>query len=252
MRRFFDRLNLFGKKKSPKSALVVKEGSRNAINEAFRVLRTNIEFITRDNGHNVIIFTSFNPGSGKTFCILNTAISFALKGEKVLLIDGDMRHASLSEHASANEIGLSNYLAKEAHSLKEIVIANEIHENLHLIPTGTVPPNPTELLESERLSQLLDEAKKEYKYIFIDCPPIDIVADTHIIEKYATNCMFLVRCGLLQRSMIGEIENLYTENKLKKLSVILNGIDMKAGKYGYKYGYNDGGKYSYGPKKKRK
>ena len=252
LRRMLGWLNFAGKKKGQKSARVVKEGSRNAINEAFRVLRTNIEFITRDNEQNVIIFTSFNPGSGKTFCILNTAVSFALKGEKVLLIDGDMRHASLSEHASSNEVGLSNYLAKEAHSLKEIIKTDETHENLHIIPTGTVPPNPTELLESERLSQLLEEAKREYKYIFIDCPPIDIVADTHIIEKYATNSLFLVRCGLLQRSMIGEIENLYSENKLKKMSVILNGIDMKAGKYGYKYGYNDGGKYSYGPKKRKK
>ena len=253
LRRLLSRFKFFSKKKDYKSARVVKEGSRNAINEAFRVLRTNIEFITRDNGQNVIIFTSFNPGSGKTFCILNTAISFALRGEKILLIDGDMRHASLSEHASSNEIGLSNYLAKEAHSLEEIIVADETHPNLHIIPTGTIPPNPTELLESGRLQQLIEEANnKEYKYIFIDCPPIDIVADTHIIEQYATNSLFLVRCGLLQRSMLGEIENLYTENKLKRMSVILNGIDMKAGKYGYKYGYNDGGKYSYGPKKKKK
>lgn len=253
LRRILARFNILKKnKKKEKSARVVKEGSRNAINEAFRVLRTNIEFITRDNKQNVIIFTSFNPGSGKTFCILNTAISFALKGEKVLLIDGDMRHASLSEHASSNETGLSNYLAKEVDSLRDIVATDTITPNLHIIPTGTVPPNPTELLESERLSQLLDEAKKEYKYIFIDCPPVDIVADTHIIEQYATNCLFLVRCGLLQRSMLGEIENLYNENKLKKMSVILNGIDMKAGKYGYKYGYNDGEKYSYGPKKRKK
>ena len=252
LRRILSKFNILGKKKDHKSSRVVKEGSRNAINEAFRVLRTNIEFITRENEQNVIIFTSFNPGSGKTFCILNTAISFALKGEKVLLIDGDMRHASLSEHASSNEIGLSNYLAKEVHSLREIITTDETHSALHIIPTGTVPPNPTELLESERLEILLNEAKKEYRYIFIDCPPVDIVADTHIIEKYATNSLFLVRCGLLQRSMIAEIENLYTENKLKKMSVILNGIDMKAGKYGYKYGYNSGGKYSYGPKKNKR
>ena len=252
LRRILAKLNIFGKKKTQKSALVVKEGSRNAINEAFRVLRTNIEFVTRENEQNVIIFTSFNPGSGKTFCILNTAVSFALKGEKALLIDGDMRHASLSEHADSNEIGLSNYLAKEVHSLNEIIVKDKTNPNLHMIPTGTIPPNPTELLESERLQKLIEEAKKEYKYIFIDCPPIDIVADTHIIEQYATNSIFLVRCGLLQRSMIEEIENLYNENKLNKMSVILNGIDMKAGKYGYKYGYNDGGKYSYGPKKKKK
>ena len=232
-----------------KSSCVVKEGSRNAINEAFRILRTNLEFITRDKEQNIIIFTSFNPGSGKTFCILNTAISLAIKGEKVLLIDGDMRHASLSKYVDSREIGLSNYLAKEINSLEEAIVVDESHPSLHVIPTGTIPPNPTELLESDRLSQLLKEAEGKYKYIFIDCPPIDIVADTHIIEKYATNSIFLIRCGLLERSMLGEIENIYNEKKLNNLSVILNGIDIKAGKYGYKYGYNNGYDYSYSPKK---
>ena len=250
-RRTLGKLNPFNlNRKNPRVQCVVKEGSRNAINEAFRILRTNIEFITRENEHNIITFTSFNPGSGKTFCILNTAITFAIKGEKVLVIDGDMRHASLSNHASSKEIGLSNYLAKETNSLKEAITQDCTFPNLHILPTGTIPPNPTELLESERLAQLLDQAKKEYKYIFIDCPPVDIVADTHIINKYATNSIFLVRCGLLERSMLGEIDNIYYEKKLNNLSVILNGIDMKAGKYGYKYGYNNGNSYSYGPKKK--
>jgi Mrp family chromosome partitioning ATPase len=107
-------------------------------------------------------------------------------------------------------------------------------------------------LESERLGKLLSELKKRYKYIFIDCPPIDIVADTHIIEKHATNSFFLVRCGLMERSMLNELENIYTSRKLNNLAVILNGVDMKAGRYGYKYGYNSGGSYSYGPKKKKK
>ena len=238
------------KKKEEKTSCVVKAGSRNAINEAFRVLRTNLEFITRDKKQNIIIFTSFNPGSGKTFCILNTAMSLAIKGESVLLIDGDMRHASLSNYTDSNEVGLSNYLAKEVNSLSDIVVQDNNYPSLHIIPTGTIPPNPTELLESERFAQLLEDAKGKYKYIFIDCPPIDIVADTHIIEKFATNSIFLIRCGLLERSMLGEIENIYNDKKLRNLSVILNGIDMKAGKYGYKYGYNNGSSYSYGPKKK--
>ena len=250
-RRLLTKLNLTGKKdKEKKSACVVKEGSRNAINEAFRVLRTNLEFITRDKEQSTIIFTSFNPGSGKTFCILNTAMSLAIKGERVLVIDGDMRHASLSNYVDSYEIGLSNYLAKEVNTLSEIIIEDKTHPSLHIIPTGTIPPNPTELLESDRLAALLKEAEGKYKYIFIDCPPIDIVADTHIIEKHATNSIFLIRCGLLERAMLSEIENLYTEKKLNNLSIILNGIDMKAGKYGYKYGYNSGSNYSYGPKKK--
>ena len=237
------------KKAAEKSQRIVKEGSRNAINEAFRILRTNIEFITRGKEKNIITFTSFNPGSGKTFCIINTAVSFAIKGEKVLVIDGDMRHASLSNDIDESETGLSNYLAKETSSIKEITRQDKTHPNLYIIPTGTIPPNPTELLESERFSQLLQEAASEYKYIFIDCPPIDIVADTHIIGKFATESIFLIRCGLLERSMLGEVEKLYTEKKLNNLSVVLNGIDIKAGKYGYKYGYNNGSNYTYGPKK---
>ena len=236
-------------KTAAKNQCVVKEGSRNAINEAFRILRTNIEFITRGKHNNIITFTSFNPGSGKTFCIINTAVSFAIRGEKTLVIDGDMRHASLSNYIEDREVGLSNYLAKETGSIKEIIKQDKTHPNLHIIPTGTIPPNPTELLESERFSQLLQELTNEYKHIFIDCPPIDIVADTHIIGKFATESIFLIRCGLLERSMLGEVEKLYTEKKLKNLSVILNGIDIKAGKYGYKYGYNNGSNYSYGPKK---
>ena len=145
---------------------------------------------------------------------------------------------------------MSNYLANEVNSLSDITVQDDNYPSLHIIPTGTIPPNPTELLESERFAQLLEDAKRKYKYIFIDCPPIDIVADTHIIEKFATNSIFLIRCGLLERSMLGEIENIYNDKKLRNLSVILNGIDMKAGKYGYKYGYNNGSSYSYGPKKK--
>ena len=250
-RRVLKRFRLLKEKRDERTSCIVKEGSRNAINEAFRVLRTNLEFITRDKEQNIIIFTSFNPGSGKTFCILNTAMSLAIKGENVLLIDGDMRHASLSNYTDPCETGLSNYLAEEVNSIDEITIADKAYPSLHIIPTGTIPPNPTELLESNRFAKLLKEVEGKYRYIFIDCPPIDIVADTHIIEKYATNSIFLIRCGLLERSMLDEIENLYTEKKLTNMSVILNGIDMKAGRYGYKYGYNDGGKYSYGPKKKR-
>ena len=237
-------------KRETKMSCVVKEGSRNAINEAFRILRTNIEFITRGQEKNIMIFTSFNPGSGKTFSILNTAISLAIKEEKVLVIDGDMRHASLSGHITENGIGLSNYLAGETETINDIIVKDNDHPCLHIIPTGTIPPNPTELLTSERFAQLLKEVEKEYRYILIDCPPVDIVADTHIIEKHATNCMFIIRCGLMERTMLDEVENLYTEKKLNNMSVILNGIDMKAGKYGYKYGYNNGYSYSYGPKKK--
>ena len=107
------------------------------------------------------------------------------------------------------------------------------------------------MLESERFTALIEEAKKFYDYILIDCPPVDIVADTHIIEKQATNTFFLVRAGLLERSMLNDIENIYDTGKLKNMSIILNGVDTKGSKYGYRYGYRYGyhyGNYTYGNK----
>lgn len=244
-------------RKDEKIIVAVEDGSRNIINEAFRVLRTNIEFMTRGHENNTIIYTSFNPMSGKTFCILNTAISIAIKGEKVLIIDGDMRHASLSTYIDSPDKGLSKYLAKDYDTAKEVTVVDEKHSNLHIIPAGATPPNPTELLESNRFEKLLNEVKNEYKYIFIDCPPVEIVADTHIIEKFATNTIFLIRSGLLERSMLNEIEEIYKGEKFKNLSIILNGVDTKGNKYGYRYGYRYGyhyGSYTYGsePAKKRK
>ena len=241
----------FKNRKGERLIVVVKPDNRNIINEAFRVLRTNIEFMTRNTNPKVCIYTSFNPGSGKTFCVLNTAISLAIKNNKILLIDGDLRRASLSEHIGSPDTGLSNYLAKEKNNINDIITPDSNYSNLHIIPVGTIPPNPTELLESERFTALIEEAKKFYDYILIDCPPVDIVADTHIIEKQATNTFFLVRAGLLERSMLNDIENIYDTGKLKNMSIILNGVDTKGSKYGYRYGYRYGyhyGNYTYGNK----
>lgn len=239
-------------KKKEKISVVVHDGSRNIINEAFRVLRTNIEFITRDKQHSTIITTSFNPGSGKTFCIINTAVSLAIKGERVIVIDGDMRHASLSQYVASPQKGLSNYLAGEIESIDEIIIADKKYPNLHILPVGTIPPNPTELLELPRFETLIEELRKEYRYTLIDCPPVDMVADTHIIEKLADRTFFLVRAGVMERSMIPDIENLYNENKLKNISIILNGVDTGGSRYGYKYSYRYGyhNSYHYGYEQK--
>ena len=238
--------------KEKKISVVVRDGSRNIINEAFRVLRTNIEFMTRNKQHSTIITTSFNPGSGKTFCMINTAVSLAIKGEKVIVIDGDMRHASLSQYVSSPKKGLSNYLAGETDDINEIIVADEQYPNLHILPVGTIPPNPTELLEQPRLATLLELLSKEYRYTLIDCPPVDMVADTHIIEKLADRTFFLVRAGVMDRAMIPDIESLYNDNKLKNISIILNGVDAGGNRYGYKYSYRYGyhNSYHYGYEQK--
>lgn len=231
------------KRKESTKEIIVKEGSRNIINEAFRVLRTNLEFMNdKENNSHVIIFTSFNPGSGKTFLTMNIAASLALKGSKVLVIDGDMRHGSTSGYVSSPETGLCDYLSGGVANISEIIVDVAECPNLKVIPIGSTPPNPTELLHGKRFSELLAALRKEYDYVLIDCPPIDIVADTQIIEEHADRSIFVVRANLLNREMLDELEDIYDNKRLKNLSMILNGTYSGGTGYRYKYGYS----YSYG------
>ena len=231
--------------------VVVNEGNRNIINEAFRVLRSNMDFmINKDSNQHVFVLTSFNPGSGKSFLAINIAMSFAIKKKKVLVIDGDLRHRTASSYVDSPDKGLSNYLNNQVENWKEIIVPYKEYANLHILPIGTVPPNPTELLESSKLATLIAALRPEYDYIFIDCPPVDIVADAQIIEKWADRTIFIVRSGLLDRSMLPELENMYTEKRFKNLSMILNGTEGAGGRYGYRYGYHYGYASYYGDKEK--
>ena len=238
---------IFGKKPQEVKAVVVKEGSRDIINEAFRVLRTNLEFMTgKDKTSNVIIVTSFNPGSGKSFLTMNIAVSFAIKGKKVLVIDGDLRHGSASSYIDSPEKGLSDYLGGRIDNLDEIIVPDPRHKSMDILPVGTIPPNPTELLFDERLKQAIDAVRERYDYVLIDCPPIELVADTQIIEKLVDRTIFVVRAGLLELSMLAELEKIYEEKKYKNMSLILNGTEGSGGLYGYRYGYRYGYHYGYG------
>lgn len=235
------------KKSTENNPIVVHEGSRDIINEAFRVLRTNLEFMTDKEQHsNVIVVTSFNPGSGKSFLAVNIAVSLAIKQKKVLVIDGDMRHGSTSAYIGSPQTGLSNYLSGHVNNLKDIIVTDARHANLQFLPVGTIPPNPTELLFSDRLKQLIDTVRSQYDYIFIDCPPIEMVADTQIIEQLADRTLFVVRTGLLERSMLPELQRIYDEKKYKNMALILNGTVGSGGHYGYRYGYRYGYHYGYG------
>lgn len=245
---------ILGKKPQEVKAVVVKEGNRDIINEAFRVLRTNLEFMTgKDKTSNVIIMTSFNPGSGKSFLTMNIAVSLAIKGKKVLVIDGDLRHASASSYIDSPDKGLSDYLGGRIDNLDEIIVPDPKHKSMDILPVGTIPPNPTELLFDERLKQTIDTVREQYDYVLIDCPPVELVADTQIIEKLADRTIFVVRAGLLERSMLSELEKIYDEKKYKNMSLILNGTEGSGGRYGYCYGYRYGygSGYHYGSDGKR-
>lgn len=235
------------KNKFSEYAIVVEEGNRNIINEAFRVLRSNVDFMkSKNTEQKVFIETSFNPGSGKSFLSMNIAMSFAIKGKKVLVIDGDLRHGTVSAYVGSPKKGLSDYLGNKEVVWNELLVIDKKYPNLHIIPVGTIPPNRTELLEDGSLATLMQDLRDEYDYIFIDCPPIDIVADTQIIEQYADRTLFVVRAGLLDRSLLPELESIYQEKRFKNLSVILNGTESTGGRYGYRYGYHNGYDSYYG------
>ena len=239
------------RKRQDMKIIVVNEGNRNIINEAFRVLRSNMDFMaSKDNNQHVFVLTSFNPGSGKSFLAINIAISFAIKKKKILVIDGDLRHRTVSSYVDSPNKGLSDYLNNQIEDWKEIIVSYKGYTNLHILPIGTIPPNPTELLEDNKLSMLIEALRPEYDYIFIDCPPVDIVADAQIIEKWADRTIFVVRSGLLDRSMLSELENMYTGKRFKNLSMILNGTESTGGRYGYRYGYHYGYASYYGSKDK--
>lgn len=228
------------------ASILIRKGNRNIINEAFRVLRTNLDLVmSKSPTHNVIDITSFNPGSGKSFITMNLSVAIAIRDKRVLVIDGDLRHASLSKYVGSPKRGITDYLAGRTDDLQSLLVQLPEYPTLDVLPVGKIPPNPTELLEDPRLHQLLESLRTQYSYIFIDCPPIDVVADTQIIERQSDRTIFVIRAGLLERAMITDLENIYRTKRLKNLSIVLNGTEATDSRYGYKYSYKYG-YYGYG------
>lgn len=249
---FVGEIPLAFRKKEQKSEaknILIKQGSRDIVNEAFRVLRTNLEFMLdrkEDGKASIILFTSFNPGSGKTFLTINTAACLSLKQKRVLVIDGDLRHGSASAYVGRPSKGLSDYLGKRENDIDHLIVGNPAYPGLSILPVGTIPPNPTELLAEPRLAELVEMLRIRYDYILIDCPPVEIVADTQIIEKLADRTLFVVRAGLLERDMLPELQRMYEEKRYKNMALILNGTEGGGSRYGYRYGYKYGYHYGYG------
>lgn len=233
-------------KDNPKDRkIVVKPHSRNIINEAFRVVRTNIEFMsTKNQGGTVIMFTSANPSSGKTFISSNLATAFAIKGKKSIALDLDLRKKSLSSFAGNPKKGISNYLAHREADFHPFIVRNIEGTGLDILPVGTLPPNPAELLADERLGYMIGQLRSEYDFIFLDCPPVEIVTDADLINPYTDITLFVIRAGVMDRRLLPDVERYYSEKKYRNLVLILNGTEA-TGRYGYRYGYSRYG-YHYG------
>ncbi len=219
------------------------------VSEAFRILRTNMTFMAK-NGQRiqVITFTSFNEGAGKTFISRNLALSLSLTGKKVILLDLDIRKGTLSRHFHAHKIGVTNYIADSGLQISDIVQHKEKYD---FISAGSSAPNPAELLMSGRLDQLVKELRSEYDYIIADNVPVGIIADATIANRVADLTVFVARIGRLDRRQLPDIEQLYIDKKLVNMALVLNGAEIshRCGYYGY-YGYGYG--YSYGNKKTNK
>lgn len=231
---FLQRIFSRREKTDPDSVpLLVNVGNRNVVNEAFRVARNNIEFMTEKGGEgaNVIITTSFNSGSGKSFFTINLASSFALKHKRVLVIDGDMRHGSASTIVHSPNKGLSTYLNGTDSDWRADVVAVPEHPGLDILPAGKIPPNPAELLDSPRLKTLMDEAKEEYDLIFVDCPPVNIVVDSHIWAPFANRTIFVARAGKFLKSQVNDLLAIMRELPFKHLCIVLNGTTKEHSSY---------------------
>ena len=239
---------LFRRDRKSLPQVLVMEKNRNIMNEAFRVVRTNLEFMLGfDSMHRIIMLTSVNPGSGKTFITANLSASLGIKDKKVLAIDLDLRKGALSEYVGTPQRGVSNYLSGQESDYKKLIVRLG---PVDVLPCGKIPPNPTELLFVPRFKQMIEEVKAEYDYVFIDCPPVEIVADAAIINRYVDLTLFVVRAGVLERDVLPEVEQWYTDKRYNNLCMILNGVTDSFGRYGYhRYGYHKYGyHYKYGEK----
>lgn len=215
----------------------------NVVTEAFRILRTNMSFMAKkDKPLQVITFTSFNSGAGKSFVAKNLADSLAYTKKKVILIDLDIRKGSLSHRMHKHGVGMTNYLADETIALDDII--HDCGKDYDFINAGTSAPNPAELLMDSRLDSMMEELRKRYDYIVVDNVPLGLVADATIANRIADITIFVVRAGRLDKRQLPDIEKLYQEKVLNNMALILNGADLERhgygyGSYGYGYGYGN-------------
>ncbi|OEH92135.1 CpsD/CapB family tyrosine-protein kinase [Bacillus solimangrovi] len=217
--------------------LITQTDPKSPISEQYRTIRTNIQFASIDKQIKTIVVTSSNPGEGKSTTIANLAVTFAQQGKKVLLIDTDMRKSTVHyTFRLENTTGLTNVLTKQVKLLEAIKSINE--SNMDVLTSGPVPPNPAELLGSQSMKDLLDEAREHYDIILFDSPPLLAVTDAQILSNQCDGVILVVHSGKTAKEDAQKAKELLQTAQAKILGAVINQKKLKASNYYYYYGNN--------------
>lgn len=220
--------------------LIVANKGRSAISEQFRALRTNLSFYLKTKDEKVILLTSSMSGEGKSFTAINLGNILALAGKKVLLMELDLRKPGLSAKLNvSNEIGFSNFAIGSITNVHDIIKSLAISENMYIITSGPLPPNPAETLLSEHTVSLIKELRQMFDYIIMDAPPIGLITDAQLLADYADATLYLVRQKITQKNQLNIVQELYASSKMKNIGIVVNDIISRY--YGYGYGYGNYG-----------
>ena len=219
--------------------IVVRDDGRDAVSEAFRMLRTNINYMTLDRNIQVVMLTSSVPHSGKTFVSLNLALTYAISGKRVLIMDLDLRRRTLTKlmgHRNDRR-GITTLLAGGIGSTAEAITKGELSPNIDIMYAGPQPPNPAEMLMSSRMEDIVKGLRESYDIIIVDNVPAMAVADAFIVGRLVDITIYVVRQNHLDRSQLPDIERMYEDKKFDSMAVVFNGVTHSKGTYGYGYGY---------------
>lgn len=231
-------------------SVVIKENENGLMEEVFRNVRTNIQYMLQE-GQKVILFTSTVQGEGKSFNAANLAVSFAFMDRRTVVVGMDIRKPKLNHifGLSGKLPGMTQFLASPSSvDLLSLCQPTAVSPNLYVLPSGVVPPNPTELVARKSLEQAIDLLKQHFDYIILDTAPIGMVTDTRLIARVADLSVYVCRAGYTHKNDFELINELEQEKKLPNLCVLINGIDMSKRKNGYYYSYGKYSKYGYGKK----
>ncbi|MCC6725923.1 MAG: polysaccharide biosynthesis tyrosine autokinase, partial [Saprospiraceae bacterium] len=217
--------------------IIVSKNDKSASAEMFRLLRTNLQFMLGPGKSKTILITSSVSGEGKTYIAVNLGVSIALSGKKTILLGLDLRKPKLKSYLvdKPEDVGITNFLISDL-GIDDVIFKTEINDNLYFIPSGPVPPNPSELILSKKMDELMEILQSRFEVIIIDTPPVGLVADALLLNKYIDTSIFVIRSGQSRKTSLRLIEDLYKNSKLKSLGIVFNGMKTR-NRYGYGYGY---------------